>query len=65
MRRKNDSARRKPEARKQLDDRGIRRRYRELLGKPGLSDAKVDTLRRPLRLLAQAICARVWGKRVF
>ena len=50
---------------KRRDDRAIRRRYRELLGKPRLSDAKVDVLRGPVRLFAQAICEHVWGTKVF
>ena len=66
MTKKNGSAPRKPGARtKRLDDRAIRRRYRELLGQPRLSDAKGDTVRGPVRLFAQAICEYVWGTKVF
>ncbi len=46
-------------------DAEIRRRYREILGQPRLSDREVDRLRVPVRLLAQAICEHVWKKQVF
>lgn len=43
----------------------IRRRYREILGRPRLSDARIDKMRKHVRLLAQAICEHVSGKQVF
>lgn len=43
----------------------LRGRYREILGRPRLSDAQIDQMRAHVRLLAQAICEHVWGKKVF
>jgi len=42
----------------------IRRRYRELLGRR-LSNEQIERARRYVRLVAQAICEHVWGKKVF
>ncbi len=46
-------------------DAEIRRRYRELLGRPKLSDAEIERMRTHVRLLAQAICEHAWGTKAF
>ncbi len=46
-------------------DTEIRRRYRELLKRPRLSDAQVERMRAHVRLLAQAICEHAWGTKAF
>jgi len=43
----------------------LRRRYREILGRPRCSDGQIDRMRTHIRLLAQAICEHVWGKKVY
>ncbi len=48
-----------------LNDAEIRRRYREILERPKLSDQQIECLRSHVRLLAQAICEQVWGKKVY
>lgn len=49
----------------QLESSEIRRRYREILGQPKLSDREIDRMRVHVRLLAQVICEHVWGKKVY
>lgn len=51
--------------RRKDEGREIRRRYREILGRPRLSDAAIDRMRVSVRLVAQAICEHVWGKNAF
>ena len=40
-------------------------RYREILEMPDLSRKEVDEMRENVRLLAQAICEHVWGKKLY
>ena len=39
--------------------------YRRVLGKPNLSDKKVEEMRKNLRLIAQTICEHVWGEKFY
>jgi len=52
--------------RRQRKDRAaeIRKAYRQALGRR-LSDEQIERARRHMRLLAQAICEHVWGKKAF
>lgn len=50
---------------RRFTDAEMRRRYREILGRPRLSDSRIDQMRSHVRLLAQAICEHVWKKKVF
>lgn len=51
--------------RRRLTASEIRHQYREILGRPRLSDQAIDRMRAHVRLLAQAICEHVWGKKVY
>jgi hypothetical protein len=51
--------------RRPLSEAEIRRRYRAILGRRRLSNAQIDRMRAHVRLLAQAICEHVWGKKVY
>lgn len=51
--------------RRRSEDEELRRLYRELLKRPRLSDAAIDRMHANVRLLAQAICEHVWGKKAF
>ena len=44
---------------------GIYARYREILERPDLSRKEIDEMRENVRLLAQAICEHVWGKKLY
>ena len=39
--------------------------YRWILGKPELSNKKVEEMRKNLKLIAQTICEHVWGKKFY
>lgn len=43
----------------------IRDEYRRILGKPDLSNKKIEEMRKNLRLIAQTICEHVWGKKFY
>ena len=40
-------------------------RYREILEMPDLPRKEIDEMRENVRLLAQAICEHVWGKKLY
>jgi hypothetical protein len=42
--------------------RAIHDKYREALGRPDLTPAEIDRMRRHLVLLAQVLCEHVWGE---
>lgn len=50
---------------RRLTEAEIRRKYREILQRPRLSDVQIDRMRAHVRLLTQAICEHVWGKKVY
>ena len=54
----------KPKRRKRsgLD---IYTRYREILEMRDLSRREIDEMRENVRLLAQAVCEHVWGKKLY
>ena len=40
-------------------------KYRELLKQPGLTAEQIEDMRKHMILLAQTICERVWGKKIY
>jgi hypothetical protein len=42
----------------------IRERYRRILRMPGLSNEKIDEMRKHLGRLARTICEHVWGEKL-
>ena len=40
-------------------------KYRQILEMPDLSRKEIDAMRESIRLIAQAICEHVWGKRLY
>ena len=39
--------------------------YREILELPDLSRREIDEMRENVRLLAQAVCEHVWGRKLY
>jgi len=44
---------------------GIYAKYRHILRMPGLSNKKINEMRKNLGLIAQTICEHIWGKKFY